>query len=106
MFIGMGCVQCRLSPFSASAQKMRNTSEEKTYSWDKRREIDAKDYTIEDVKATVVGRTPGTVNGQQIIIQNCEDSSIYVLDHLNTVIIDDCVNCNIILGPTKGRQVL
>ena len=39
---------------------------------DVRKKVDPKDYTIEDIKGETVGRLPGTVNGMQFIIQNCE----------------------------------
>ena len=39
---------------------------------DKRERVDPKDFTIENLKGETVGRVPGTVNGQQFIIQNCE----------------------------------
>ena len=39
--------------------------------------------------------------GQQFIIKNCENCSIYLFDHINTVSIDDCKNCKIMLGPTQ-----
>ena len=32
------------------------------------------DYIIQDLKGETVGRMPGTVNGQQLVIQNCQVS--------------------------------
>lgn len=42
------------------------------YFRDKRDKVNPSDYIIENVKGQTVGRIPGTVNGQQFIIQNCE----------------------------------
>ena len=39
--------------------------------------------------------------GEQFVIQNCENSNIYLFDHINTVTIDDCKNCKMFIGPTK-----
>ena len=39
---------------------------------DKRDKVDPKDYTIENLTGQVIGRLPGTINGQQFIIQNCQ----------------------------------
>ena len=39
---------------------------------DKREKIDPRDFMIDGVKGETVGRMPGTVNGMQFIIQNCE----------------------------------
>jgi protein-S-isoprenylcysteine O-methyltransferase Ste14 len=47
---------------------------------------------------TVV-RTPGQLDGQQFIIDNCKDCVIHILDHCAQVTIDDCVGCEIIVGP-------
>ena len=46
---------------------------------DKRDRIDPKDVTIENLKDETAGRLPGTVNGQQFIIQNCEVSVQWVM---------------------------
>ncbi|XP_031698235.1 protein XRP2 [Anarrhichthys ocellatus] len=54
------------------------------------------------LRDVTVGRLPGKLNGQQFVIQECENCDIYVLDHSATVTIDDCVNCRVVLGPTKG----
>jgi protein XRP2 len=40
-------------------------------------------------------------SGEQFVIQNCENSNIYLFDHTNTVTIDDCKMCKIFIGPTK-----
>lgn len=39
---------------------------------DKRREINVKDYMIENQSDSTLGRVPGQVNGQQFVIQNCK----------------------------------
>ena len=73
------------------------------YFRDNRERIDPAKFTIENVDGKEVGRTPGTINGQQFIIQNCHDSSIYLFDHINTITIDDCSSCIFFIGPTSGR---
>ncbi|OPL20514.1 hypothetical protein AM593_06874, partial [Mytilus galloprovincialis] len=60
------------------------------------------DYIIKDQKDATLGRVPGTVNGQQFLVQNCENCNIYVFDHSAAINIDDCVNCNFFLGPIKS----
>lgn len=65
-------------------------------------QIDPKDYTFSGLKGEVVGRLPGKVAGQQFVIQDCENCSIYIFDHSATITIDDCVNCQLFLGPIKG----
>lgn len=65
-------------------------------------QVDPKDYMLTGLKDVTVGRLPGKLNGQQFVIQECENCNIFVLDHSATITIDDCVNCRIVLGPVKG----
>ncbi|XP_056460454.1 protein XRP2-like [Gadus chalcogrammus] len=74
----------------------------KQYSWDTREKVDPKDYMLNGLKDTTVGRLPGTLKGQQLVIQDCENCNIFVFDHSATITVDDCVNCRIFLGPVKG----
>ncbi|XP_071851047.1 protein XRP2-like [Apostichopus japonicus] len=78
----------------------------KTYSWDKKDRPDPKDFTIEGLKGETAGRVPGTVNGQQFIINNCQDSCIYIFDHSASVTVDNCTGCKIFIGPSKGSVFL
>eukprot|EP00035_Acanthoeca_spectabilis_P000090 m.70834 g.70834 ORF g.70834 m.70834 type:complete len:345 (-) comp10036_c0_seq2:180-1214(-) len=72
------------------------------YSWDKRAEVDPKDFTIKGLRGESVARAPGKLNGQIFVIADCHDTDIYVFDHTASVTVDDCVNCTIFLGPIKG----
>ncbi|MBN3299660.1 XRP2 protein, partial [Amia calva] len=65
-------------------------------------QVDPKDYMLTGIKDETVGRLPGKLNGQQFVIQDCENCNIYILDHSATITIDDCTNCRIVLGPVKG----
>ncbi len=68
-----------------------------------REKLDPKDYTVEGLTDCAVGRLPGSVAGQQFIIQECKNSKIYLFDHIGTISVDDCVNCTIFVGPTSSR---
>ncbi|KAF7205030.1 protein XRP2 [Nothobranchius furzeri] len=74
----------------------------KQYSWDKREKVDPKDYMLTGLRDVTAGRLSGKLNGQQFVIQECENCNIYVFDHSAAITIDDCVNCRIFLGPVKG----
>ncbi|XP_070380821.1 protein XRP2-like isoform X2 [Dermacentor albipictus] len=102
----MGAVQRKLMLFSAGSAHPREHDQSKTYSWDTKPRVDAANYTVENAIDTTVTRCPGNVNGQQFVIRNCHNASLYVLDHINSVTIDDCTNCNIVLGPTQGSVFL
>ena len=34
-----------------------------------------------------------------------QDCSIFILDHTDTITVDDCINCRIVIGPCRGRLV-
>ncbi|XP_075528558.1 protein XRP2-like [Dermacentor variabilis] len=102
----MGAVQRKLMLFSAGSAHAREHDQSKTYSWDTKPRVDAANYTVENAIDTTVTKCPGNVNGQQFVIRNCHNASLYVLDHINSVTIDDCTNCNIVLGPTQGSVFL
>ncbi|XP_052243541.1 protein XRP2-like isoform X2 [Dreissena polymorpha] len=68
---------------------------------DKRPKVDVSSYMFDGLKGETVGKLPGSLNGTQFIIQNCENCNIYIFDHTSTVTVDDCVNCNIFIGPIK-----
>ncbi|XP_008327583.1 protein XRP2 [Cynoglossus semilaevis] len=91
-------------PTTSNAIPLGNNSDEapKQYSWDKREKVDPKDFMLTGLRDVTVGRLPGKLNGQQFVIQECENCDIYVLDHSAAVTVDDCVNCRIVLGPVKG----
>ncbi|KAK7070327.1 Protein Xrp2, partial [Halocaridina rubra] len=73
---------------------------------DKREKVNPADFTIENISNQEIGRLPGSINGQQFIIQNCQASQIYLFDHINTITVDDCSNCIIFIGPTTGSLFL
>lgn len=71
-----------------------------------RKNLDPKDYLIEQLTSDVACKLPGSVKGEQFIIQNCSHSLIYVLDYCDSVLVDECDHCKIIIGPTKGRWLI
>eukprot|EP00854_Cymbomonas_tetramitiformis_P009976 gene9976-11812_t len=72
----------------------------KTYDFDTNRP-DPKDFTFANLKGETKIREPGTIAGQQFIIDNCEDCHLYLFDYNATVTIDDCKNCTIFIGPCE-----
>ncbi|XP_066936725.1 protein XRP2-like [Clytia hemisphaerica] len=90
----MGCL--------SSTESVEEPPKQPVFSWDRDDRPDPKDYTISEQDGTVCGRKPGTINGQQFIIENCKNSSIYIYDHSAMVTIDRCENCTIFIAPIKG----
>lgn len=69
---------------------------------DKRDRVNPKDFIVDNVSSQTICRLPDSVKGQQFIIQNCQDCSIFVFDQMASVTVDDCSNCLIFLGPIKS----
>ena len=76
--------------------------ERKPYSWEVGERPDPKDFMFMNKNKETLLRLPGTVNGQQFVIENCVECDIFILDHTATVTIDDCVDCRIFLGPVES----
>ncbi|XP_015926821.1 protein XRP2 [Parasteatoda tepidariorum] len=100
----MGCLCAKASTLKIKSSDVKK--EGKAYSWDEKKTVNPKDFIIENAKDETVVRLPGSVKGQQFIIQNCDNSNIYIYDHINTITVDDCNGCNIFIGPTKGSVFL
>ena len=64
---------------------------------------DPKDLIVENLERGRAVKLPGSLNGSSFVVQNCRSSQIYILDHTGAVNIDDCEDCDIVLGPVKGR---
>lgn len=102
----MGCLCTKSKSSTAKIKSVDSKKGEKGYSWENKESVNPKDYIIENAKDETIVRLPGSVKGQQFIIQNCENSNIYIYDHINTITVDDCNGCNVFIGPTKGSVFL
>lgn len=51
-------------------------------------------------------KLPGSVAGQQFIIDGCQDCDFYIMDACAMVTVDDCTNCRIFVGPTRSSIFL
>ncbi|KAI7695610.1 Protein XRP2 [Sarcoptes scabiei] len=101
----MGCLMPKI--FSDNRRKrLTETEPQKTYSWSNRDRSQASKFIIENQSKSLLLRSPGEINGEQFIIQNCFDSIICLFDYSNTVTIDDCRDCVFFIGPVMGSVVL
>ena len=46
------------------------------------------------------------IAGQQFIIEDCTDCSIYLFDNIGTISVDACVNCRIYIGPCASSAFI
>jgi len=78
---------------------------QKVYSWDNK-PTDNSEYLIENLNDQTVIKAPGEISGNQFMVRNCQNCCIYLFDHINTITVDDCKQCKIFIGPTKGSLFL
>lgn len=48
----------------------------------------------------------GEIMGQQFIVECCDSSNIFLLDHIASITIDSCKSCFIVTGPVSSSLFL
>lgn len=105
----MGCVCSDMVTKDRCEEPLNEESVIKQYSWDKRESIRLKDSvvsSIQNLSDSTSTRLPGTCPGHQIVIQKCQNSSIYLFDYLASVLVENCDDCLMFLGPTETSITL
>ncbi|KAI9987130.1 hypothetical protein PInf_023005 [Phytophthora infestans] len=65
------------------------------------------DFIFSNIQtASFLAKLPGSINGQQFLIEECHNCDIFLLDHCTSVQIDACTNCRIVVGPCEGSVFL
>nr|CAD7579009.1 unnamed protein product [Timema californicum] len=120
----MGCLLNKTG--RQQPREMKKDTTRKEYSWDKRTAVDLQDYTgegnvcyrdkrtavdlqdytVEGITDGEVWRMPGSVRGEQLLVQNCVNARIFVLDHINSVNMDSCTNCTVVFSAVRGSVFL
>jgi hypothetical protein len=60
------------------------------------------DFMFNKLEDKIVWKDTGSLNGSDFNIRFCENSLIYVIDHIAEFKIDKCSGCEMILGPTAS----
>jgi hypothetical protein len=90
----MGC-----SPSSESVPQLK-VRVDKHMVKNKNEKLNATDYIISGNVSESVVRQTGSIDGQQFILEGISSPShIFLLDHIGTVLVDDCNNVKVITGP-------
>ena len=71
-----------------------------------RPKLNVADFMMSKRRGEVLLKLPGELNGQQFIIEECEDCDIFLLDWSATVTIDLCRRCRIFVGPCESSVFL
>jgi len=101
----MGCGNVKPAPPTISAKaKARAEAKAKAAAAraERRKLLNPDDFIIKNKKGEAVVKEEGTVGGEQINIEECQDCDIFLLDHIATVFVDDCSNCRIFIGPVES----
>ncbi|KAE9043774.1 hypothetical protein PR003_g2046 [Phytophthora rubi] len=65
------------------------------------------DFIFSNIQtASFLAKLPGSINGQQFLIEDCHNCDIFLLDHCTSVQIDGCVNCRVVVGPCESSVFL
>ncbi|KAL3658486.1 hypothetical protein V7S43_016618 [Phytophthora oleae] len=69
--------------------------------------LNREDFIFSNIQtASFLAKLPGSINGQQFLIEDCHNCDIFLLDHCTSVQIDACVNCRIVVGPCESSVFL
>lgn len=58
------------------------------------------------VQNETVVRAPGQLQGQQFVMDGCDNCDIFLLDHSAQVMVDYCTNCRIFIAPCESSVFL
>ena len=59
-------------------------------------------YTFRDKKKSILGKNPGSIQGQPFVIDNCQKCKILLIDHCDQVQINDVSDSKIFIGASSG----
>lgn len=97
----MGCTSSSPQPDAAAAAEKQRKRDAANAAMNAPK-LNPADFMLQKLKGQTIVREPGSIRGQQFIIEECEDCVILLMDHSATVSIDDCKNCSIFVGPCES----
>ncbi|KAG7390621.1 hypothetical protein PHYBOEH_006961 [Phytophthora boehmeriae] len=99
---------CHAGPTVGSdGGKSRSAPSRHPLSFGKDPTLKREDFIFSNIQtASFLAKLPGSINGQQFLIEDCHNCDIFLLDHCTSVQIDACVNCRIVVGPCESSVFL
>lgn len=94
----MGCSQS--SP--PTAQKMQFKRSSTGHNFGDKSNLNKEDFIFTKRGEEVLLKVPRDIDGQQFIVEECEGSDVFLLDHMAALTIDVCKRCNVITGPVAS----
>mmetsp|Transcript_53243 Transcript_53243/g.105809 ORF Transcript_53243/g.105809 Transcript_53243/m.105809 type:complete len:348 (+) Transcript_53243:67-1110(+) len=104
----MGCGNVKPVPPTISSSKAKAEARAKAAAAraERRKLLNPDDFVIKNRKSEAIVKQEGSVAGEQIIIEECQDCDIFLIDHIATVFVDDCSNCRIFIGPVESSVMV
>eukprot|EP01041_Mallomonas_annulata_P011031 gene11031-23056_t len=65
-------------------------------------DIKKEDYIFSKRISESLVKLPGSINGQQFVIEESSGCDVFLLDHIACVSMDQCRDCRIVTGPIEG----
>ena len=95
----MGC--------SSTKEPVKKISIKKTPpTFGRRTDLDPKNFMFVKQTSEVCVRAPGSIEGQQFVVEDNESCDIYLLDHIASMNVDSCKSCRIVTGPVSSSVFL
>lgn len=81
----------------------KSDGKNKETDWEKEKaKLNPEDFMVRKLNGQTIVKEPGSINGQQFIIEDCVDCDIFVCDYSASVTIDNCTNCRFFIGPVES----
>lgn len=103
----MGCLQSKESGRAEKYKTVGATSGvggKGGYSWDEPAgdKKDPSNYMSIGKTGETIVKEPGSIDGQNYVIEECTGCTIFVLDACDSIQIDLCKDCTFVIGPVRG----
>mmetsp|Transcript_12154 Transcript_12154/g.22530 ORF Transcript_12154/g.22530 Transcript_12154/m.22530 type:complete len:381 (+) Transcript_12154:87-1229(+) len=94
----MGCVQSAPPP----TKKMKFGRSPTKHNFGKDVNLKKEDYIYSKKGKEVLLKSPRDLNGQQFIVEECEGTDMFLIDHMGMLTVDYCQDCRIVAGPVAS----
>mmetsp|Transcript_17705 Transcript_17705/g.41564 ORF Transcript_17705/g.41564 Transcript_17705/m.41564 type:complete len:191 (+) Transcript_17705:136-708(+) len=68
--------------------------------------LNPEDFVIRRRTGETIVKAEGSIRGEQFNIEECTDCDVFLLDHIATTFIDQCVGCRIFVGPVESSLMM
>ena len=103
----MGCLFSRSTPPAPPRATTSKLPTKTRPNFGKPAGLNRDDFVVKNVaRDSFVCKHPGSINGQQFMVEDCADATIFLLDHMAQLTVDNCTNTILVTGPVEGSVFL